>query len=95
MSLLKRSLTGSFLHSCVDYSLEEFDQTSYLMHMVRRMPNGYRELRSRFFVASHNHGNAQLGHDLAVHCNIEMTRKSIHLHRVHPMLTSAKNSTLH
>ncbi|KAF4820815.1 Phloretin hydrolase [Colletotrichum tropicale] len=58
---------------CVDYSLEEFDQTSYLMHMVRRMPNGYRELRSRFFVASDNHGNAQLGHDLAVHCNIEMT----------------------
>ncbi|KAI8274614.1 hypothetical protein K4K60_009522 [Colletotrichum sp. SAR11_57] len=56
-----------------DYSLEEFDQTSYLMHMVRRMPNGYRELRSRFFVASDNHGNAQLGHDLAVHCNIEMT----------------------
>ncbi|KAF5512930.1 Phloretin hydrolase [Colletotrichum aenigma] len=55
-----------------DYSLE-FDQTSYLMHMVRRMPNGYRELRSRFFVASDNHGNAQLGHDLAVHCNIEMT----------------------
>ncbi|KAJ0385754.1 hypothetical protein COL922a_005743 [Colletotrichum nupharicola] len=41
--------------------------------MVRRMPNGYRELRSRFFVASDNHGNAQLGHDLAVHCNIEMT----------------------
>ncbi|KAK1846665.1 hypothetical protein CCHR01_10703 [Colletotrichum chrysophilum] len=56
-----------------DYSLEEFDQTSYLMHMVRRMPNGYRELRSRFFVASDNHGNAQLGHDLTVHCNIEMT----------------------
>ncbi|KAK7532261.1 phloretin hydrolase [Phyllosticta citribraziliensis] len=56
-----------------DYSLNEFDNVSYLMHQVRRMPNGYRELRSRFFVASANHGTAQLGHDLAVHCNTEMT----------------------
>lgn len=45
------------------------------MHQVRHMPNGYRELRSRFFIAEKNHGSAQLGHDLAVHCNIEMTRK--------------------
>ncbi|GKZ27966.1 hypothetical protein AbraIFM66951_000621 [Aspergillus brasiliensis] len=46
---------------------------SPLMDQVRRMPNGYRELRSRSFIAEKNHGNAQLGHDLAVHCNIEMT----------------------
>ncbi|KAJ5806548.1 uncharacterized protein N7503_004150 [Penicillium pulvis] len=43
------------------------------MHQVRRMPNGYRELRSRFFIAENNHGTAQLGHDLAFPCNIEMT----------------------
>ncbi|CAI7570994.1 unnamed protein product [Penicillium bialowiezense] len=56
-----------------NYSTTEFDDVSYLMHQVRRMPNGYRELRSRFFIAEKNHGNDQLGHDLAVHCNIEMT----------------------
>lgn len=39
------------------------------------MPDGYRELRSRFFIDSNNHGTSQLGHDLAVHCNIEMTRE--------------------
>ncbi|KAK8165918.1 hypothetical protein BC567DRAFT_251158 [Phyllosticta citribraziliensis] len=62
-----------------DYSLNEFDNVSYLMHQVRRMPNGYRELRSRFFVASANHGTAQLGHDLAVHCNTEMTRSELNV----------------
>ncbi|KAH6646899.1 hypothetical protein BKA67DRAFT_580859 [Truncatella angustata] len=65
-----------------DYSVEEFDGISYLMHQVRRMPNGYRELRSRFFIDSNNHGNSQLGHDLAVHCNIEMT----HLGRFLPAI---------
>lgn len=65
------------------------------MHMVRRMPDGYRELRSRFFVASDNHGNAQLGHDLAVHCNIEMTRESSRVHRAHPGLDVANNRTWH
>ncbi|KAM0148266.1 hypothetical protein ACHAQE_009905 [Botrytis cinerea] len=56
-----------------DYSVDEFDGISYLIHQVRRMPNGYRELRSRFFLDSNNHVNAQLGHDPAVHCNVEMT----------------------
>ncbi|PWY73190.1 phloretin hydrolase [Aspergillus sclerotioniger CBS 115572] len=56
-----------------NYSTTAFDDVSYLMHQVRRMPNGYRELRSRFFIAENNHGSAQLGHDLAVHRNIEMT----------------------
>ncbi|KAM0310607.1 hypothetical protein ACHAO8_007973, partial [Botrytis cinerea] len=56
-----------------DYSVDEFDGISYPMHQVRRMPNGYRELRSRFFLDSNNHVNAQLGHDPAVHCNVEMT----------------------
>lgn len=59
----------------LDYSVDEFDGIWYLMHQVRRMPNGYRELRSRFFLDSNNHVNAQLGHDPAVHCNVEMTRK--------------------
>lgn len=61
----------------IDYSTTEFDGSSYLMHQVRRLPNGLRELRSRFFIESANHGTAQLGHDLAAHCNIEMTRKRI------------------
>ncbi|KAF9771860.1 hypothetical protein IL306_010478 [Fusarium sp. DS 682] len=51
-----------------DYSVSEFDGVSYLMYQVRRMPNGYRELRSRFFIDSKNHGSAQLGHDFAVYC---------------------------
>ncbi|KAM0157266.1 hypothetical protein ACHAPG_004760 [Botrytis cinerea] len=57
----------------LDYSVDKFDGISYLMHQVRRMPNGYRELRSPFFLDSNNHVNAQLGHDPAVHCNVEMT----------------------
>ncbi|KAF2166491.1 hypothetical protein M409DRAFT_66536 [Zasmidium cellare ATCC 36951] len=58
-----------------NYTETAWDRESYSMHQVRRMPNGYRELRSRFWIAKSNHGSAQLGHDLAVHCNIEMTRK--------------------
>ncbi|KAK4505927.1 hypothetical protein PRZ48_003892 [Zasmidium cellare] len=56
-----------------NYTEASWDGKSYLMHQVRRMPNGYRELRSRSWIAKSNHGSAQLGHDLAVHCNIEMT----------------------
>jgi hypothetical protein len=66
---------NSLLTISPDYSTTEFDDVSYLMHQVRRMPNGYRELRSRFFIAKNNKGTDQLGHDLAVHCNIEMTRE--------------------
>ncbi|OJJ68821.1 hypothetical protein ASPBRDRAFT_198414 [Aspergillus brasiliensis CBS 101740] len=40
---------------------------------------GYQELRSRFFIAEKNHGNAQLGHDLAVNCHIEMTHLGVFL----------------
>ncbi|KAK8177199.1 hypothetical protein IWX90DRAFT_11245 [Phyllosticta citrichinensis] len=71
-----------------DHSVQEFDNVSYLMHQVRRMPNGCRELRSRFFVASDNHGTAQLGHDLAVHCNTEMTRKLALIWRRHVSIFS-------
>ncbi|KAK4494015.1 hypothetical protein PRZ48_015201 [Zasmidium cellare] len=58
------------------HTTSEWDGESYLMHQVRRLPNGNREMRSRFWVAKNNHGTAQIGHDLAVHCNIEMTRGS-------------------
>jgi hypothetical protein len=57
-----------------EHSTTAWDGESYLMHQIRRTPDGTRELRSRFWVAKDNHGTAQLGHDLAVHCNIEMTR---------------------
>ncbi|PYH94059.1 hypothetical protein BO71DRAFT_450329 [Aspergillus ellipticus CBS 707.79] len=57
---------------------------------VRRMPNGYRELRSRFFIAENNHGDAQLGHDLAVHCNIEMS----HLEAFLPAIFNEFKDTL-
>ncbi|KAI9733941.1 MAG: hypothetical protein M1834_002596 [Cirrosporium novae-zelandiae] len=49
-----------------------WDNKSYLMHEVRRLPNGLKELRSRFWLANYTD---QVAHDLAVHCNIEMTRK--------------------
>ncbi|KAK6838804.1 hypothetical protein RU639_000655 [Aspergillus parasiticus] len=55
------------------FTTTDFDDVSYLMHQVRRMPNGYRELRSRFWIAKDNHGTQQIGHDLAVHCQTEMT----------------------
>ncbi|KAM3451112.1 hypothetical protein MY5147_009153 [Beauveria neobassiana] len=57
------------------FTTTDFDNVSYLMHQIRRRPDGKRELRSRFWVAKENHGTQQLGHDLAVHCQIEMTRK--------------------
>lgn len=59
----------------VGFTTTDFDNVSYLMHQIRRRPDGKRELRSRFWVAKENHGTQQLGHDLAVHCQIEMTRK--------------------
>ena len=40
------------------------------------MPNGYRELRSRFYIAADNNGSPKIGHDIAVHCKIEMARES-------------------
>lgn len=60
-----------------DHSTTSFDNSSYLMHQVRRMDNGNRELRSRFWLSGSNHGSApkEIAHDLAVHCNIEMTRE--------------------
>ncbi|KAI2831841.1 hypothetical protein CBS147343_456 [Aspergillus niger] len=73
-----------------NYSTTEFDDVSYLMHQVRRMPDGYRELRSRFFVAKSNQGTSQLGHDLAVHCNIEVT----HLGSFLPALFQELKDTL-
>ncbi|KAK8176849.1 hypothetical protein IWX90DRAFT_419518 [Phyllosticta citrichinensis] len=50
------------------------DQSSgqYLVHQVRRLDDGSRELRSRFFLKI---TSAQIAHDLLVHCNIEMQRK--------------------
>ncbi|KAM3497285.1 hypothetical protein MY10362_009359 [Beauveria mimosiformis] len=57
------------------FTTTDFDNVSYLMHQIRRRPDGKRELRSRFWIAKENHGTQQLGHDLAVHCQIEMTRK--------------------
>ncbi|PHH89952.1 hypothetical protein CDD83_4868 [Cordyceps sp. RAO-2017] len=48
------------------------DGKSYLVHQVRRMQNGKRELRSRYWLAKYNE---QLGHDLVVHCNMEMNRE--------------------
>ncbi|KAL5360660.1 hypothetical protein BJX96DRAFT_150636 [Aspergillus floccosus] len=47
-----------------------FDGKSYLIHQVRRRPNGQRELRSRFWIAE---ASNQVGHDLMVHCGMEMT----------------------
>ncbi|KAK8176678.1 hypothetical protein BC567DRAFT_263861 [Phyllosticta citribraziliensis] len=41
----------------------------YLVHQVRRLDDGSRELRSRFFLKI---TSAQIAHDLLVHCNIEM-----------------------
>ncbi|KAK8150736.1 hypothetical protein G3M48_009626 [Beauveria asiatica] len=55
------------------FTTTDFDNVSYLMRQVRRRPDGKRELRSRFWIAKENHGTQQLGHDLAVHCQIEMT----------------------
>ncbi|UZJ56542.1 hypothetical protein CBS101457_005862 [Exobasidium rhododendri] len=56
-----------------DYSTGEYDGNSFLAHQVRRLPNGKRELRSRFWIAAANSGTAQIGQNLAVHCNIETT----------------------
>ncbi|KAF5648446.1 phloretin hydrolase [Fusarium tjaetaba] len=43
---------------------------SYLMHQIRRKDDGQRELRSRFFLDVF--GETQ-GHDLSVHCAVEMS----------------------
>lgn len=43
------------------------------MHQIRRKDDGQRELRSRFFLDVF--GDTQ-GHDLGVHCAVEMSRKS-------------------
>lgn len=72
---IQRLMTSNRAYHGTDYSMTEFDDASYLTHQVRRMLNGYRELRSRFFIAADNHGNTQLGHDLAVYYNIEMICK--------------------
>ncbi|KAG5786749.1 hypothetical protein H9Q69_014175 [Fusarium xylarioides] len=52
---------------------------SYLMHQIRRKDDGQRELRSRFFL--NVFGETQ-GHDLSVHCAVEMSRGFYSLQRV-------------
>ncbi|BAE62201.1 unnamed protein product [Aspergillus oryzae RIB40] len=58
---------------CTEHITSGFDNKSFLIHQVRRKPDGERELRSRFWIAG---ATPQVGHDLAVHCAIEMSRKS-------------------
>jgi hypothetical protein len=43
------------------------------MHQIRRKDNGQRELRSRFFLDVFAETQ---GHDLGVHCAVEMSRES-------------------
>ncbi|KAK7569202.1 hypothetical protein IWX91DRAFT_328667 [Phyllosticta citricarpa] len=59
----------------------------YLVHQVRLMDDGSRELRSRFFLKV---TSAQIAHDLLVHCNIEMQ----HLNCFLPDLFSEFKDTL-
>ncbi|KNG82474.1 hypothetical protein ANOM_009533 [Aspergillus nomiae NRRL 13137] len=64
-----------------------FDNASYLVHQVRRLPDGSRELRSRFWLAKYT---TEIAHDLIVHCNIEMQ----HLNTVLPAIFAEFKDTL-
>ncbi|KAE8357945.1 hypothetical protein BDV27DRAFT_164032 [Aspergillus caelatus] len=52
------------------HETSDFNNHNWLIHQLRRLPNGRTELCSRFWLQGIND---QLAHGLVVHCNIEMT----------------------
>ncbi|KAI9146908.1 phloretin hydrolase [Paramyrothecium foliicola] len=53
---------------------------SYLIHQIRRKPDGERELRSRFLL---DHFTEDQAHGLGVHCGVEMSHLATFLPRLY------------
>ncbi|PYH88580.1 hypothetical protein BO71DRAFT_467628 [Aspergillus ellipticus CBS 707.79] len=81
MVCAKISGPGGLLIICSEqgHITEGFDGVSYLIHQIRRRPDGARELRSRFWLAKADDGAAR---GLMVHCAMEMS----HLAKFLPQL---------